>query len=133
MPRSPHLAALVVSAVSCALALAACGPASPPAAAPAGSTCAERTRSARSEVLAVLGANLACASDADCVAVGVGSACFDACSHAGNAKGASAVRDAAAKVDSTICATFKQDGCRFDVPPCAPPRAPRCNQGKCEM
>jgi len=142
MPRSSHLVALALALTSTTLALAACGPATPPAAAPPGATppaatptggtCAERTTRAAKEVIAVLNANLACTADADCVSTGVGSVCFDACSHAVSARGREAVRDASAKVDSTTCATFKQDGCRFDVPPCSPPSAPHCNHGKCE-
>ncbi len=133
MPRLQHAVAVAGLFALGSLVLSGCGAGAPPApGAPGAASCAERTNRARSDVLAVVEQHRACSSDADCVSVGVGSACFDACSRAVSASGVQAVRDAAAEADRTTCAGFKQDGCRFDVPPCAPPMAPRCRQGACE-
>jgi hypothetical protein len=126
---------LSISAIT-ALVLAACGPAVPaataePTPATAGASCKERGALGIKEVLAVVDNSLACTTDADCTVTSVGSVCFDVCSRSVAVKALPAVNDAITKVDTTTCATFKQDGCRFDVPPCVLPSAARCVQGKC--
>jgi hypothetical protein len=129
MSRPVHL--FILSTLTSIL-LAACGPSVPAAtAAPAGASCKETADRGRDEVLAVVNQSLNCAADADCTVTSIGAACFDVCSRAVSTKLLPAVQAAMADVDSTTCATYKQDGCRFDVPPCAPPMAPRCVNGKC--
>ena len=129
MSRPVHW--LSISAVT-ALVLAACGPAVPAATpTPAGASCKDRSTQGIKEVLAVVEQSLACTTDADCAVTSVGSACFDVCSRAVAVKALPAVNDAITRVNTTTCATYKQDGCRFDVPPCMPPGAARCVKGKC--
>jgi hypothetical protein len=130
MPRRSPLSALAAVVTFGALAVAACRPAAPPVAA-AGSTCEDRTRRAAHEVLAVVDANRVCIADSDCVAVGVASTCFDVCLRAVSTRGVEAVRDAEANVDSTVCATFKQDGCVSTPPPCLALPSPKCVKGQC--
>jgi hypothetical protein len=116
-----------------AFALTACSsaPPPPPVVGAQPNQCIARMTAARDEVLPVVEANLTCVTDADCVTVGFGTRCFDSCTRNVNTKGAEAVRQAEAHVNETICKTFKEDGCTFDVPPCAPPRPPKCTAGKC--
>jgi hypothetical protein len=132
MSRSLHVLGLTTFT---ALLLAACGPAAPvvtPAGAPVASSCKDRSALGIKEVLAVVEQSLACTTDADCTVTPIGSACFDVCSRAVSVKALPAVKDAMSRVDATTCATYKQDGCRFDVPPCAPPTAARCVERACQ-
>jgi hypothetical protein len=97
-------------------------------------SCADRTSRARDEVLAVtaLDENIACARDADCITVGIGNQCFDACWRSLNTRGVQAESRAAIRIGRTLCATFEADGCQYQEPSC-PDEAPesRCNEGKC--
>ncbi|MCC6523323.1 MAG: hypothetical protein IT373_11720 [Polyangiaceae bacterium] len=129
-----HLPAIVLTGLL-ATALASAAACGKPASAPGeqlDSECAGRADQARKRVLAAVEANLACRSDDDCQVVAVGSGCFDACTRAVNAEGVAAVAAARAAVDEADCRSFRSDGCRLEHPPCAPPAAAACREGRCE-
>jgi len=81
------------------------------------------------QALAEVAKHTSCTSDADCVAMGIGSACFDVCTRAVNKNEVEAVNAALARAD---CTEFKEAGCQVVVPPCVPPMPPACRQGRCE-
>lgn len=129
-----HLAALALAA----LAVAACDPAAP-AGAPsngpaAGAGSCSENRSAASEALQkVIEQNSACTKDSDCVTIGFGASCFDACTRTIAASGKAAFEAAAEAVDAKECKAYADAGCPRPVPPpCAPPMPPACKAGKCQ-
>jgi hypothetical protein len=81
------------------------------------------------QALAAVEQHARCTADADCVSIEVGAACFDICTRAVNQAEVNAVNAALASAD---CTQFLAAGCSVVPPPCAPPLAPRCNQGHCE-
>lgn len=83
-------------------------------------------------VQAVVDANGACSTDADCVSMAIGTSCFDVCTRTVAAAGRAAVEQALATEDERSCPSFAAAGCKLVVPPCAPPRAPTCHAGRCE-
>lgn len=101
----------------------------PDGAARDGDSCGALAKPAIDQALAVAEQHTACATDADCVSVGMAAACFDVCSRAVNAADVDAIKAALAGAD---CSEFVAAGCAVTAPPCAPPAAPICNQGRCE-
>lgn len=118
-------------------AAAACASAPPPAAAgastavPSTPSCADLRAYALHRLDDVLAAHRACTTDADCVSVGFGASCFDACSRSVAKSGQPALDAASADIDADECRDFKAQGCRSEVPPCAPPAPVACRQGIC--
>lgn len=122
------LAVLVFVCVACA--------ASPPATTGGGVAaepqCAESTNAARARLTAVIDANMACKTDADCTTIGFGASCFDSCSRTIGVSGVDAYKAEIAAVDAKECKAYDDAGCPPMVsPPCAPPEAPACREGKC--
>jgi hypothetical protein len=95
-------------------------------------SCEERRSTAMNDVQAAIDANRQCATDADCTTIAFATNCFDACSRAVSTSGKQAIEASIQKANETVCATYKQDGCSFIVPPCVPPTAPVCKQSFCE-
>ncbi len=95
-------------------------------------TCTQTLTTARLKMRAVIQANQACTSDADCTATGLSAMCFDSCSAAINKGGAAAVEAVRDQVNEAECKTYQSSGCpALPVPPCAPPGPPRCQAGIC--
>jgi hypothetical protein len=94
--------------------------------------CSDLTKPARDRVEAAVEQNRACNVDADCVAVGASSACFDACSRSVAKSGEAAVEQAKSAASASDCKAFSDAGCKVIIPPCMPPTAPVCRGGKCE-
>ncbi len=91
--------------------------------------CSALARPAIDQALAEIAKHTACTTDADCVSIGVGSACFDVCNRAVSKSDVDAVNGLLSKAD---CQQFQAAGCRVTPPPCAPPQPPKCSQGHCE-
>lgn len=106
-----------------------CGAASPASEGGDRDGCQSLSKPATDQVLAEIEQHLSCAEDADCVSIGVASACFDHCSRAVNQAGVNAVKSALANAD---CREFVAADCSVIPPPCAPPSSPICNEGRCE-
>jgi hypothetical protein len=94
-----------------------------------GDKCPGLAKPAVDRALAEVANHAACSSDADCVAVGIASACFDVCTRAVNKSEVDAVTAALKNAD---CGSFTAAGCTVVAPPCAPPKPPTCNAGHCE-
>ena len=122
---------LFVASLSLSAVLFSCA-GSDPEKPPSGDVCQSSSRAASERVAKVAAENLACASDADCVVVGVGATCFDACTRDVNQTGKGAVDRASTLVEASECKKFNEAGCRLDHPPCAPPREARCENGQCQ-
>lgn len=101
------------------------------ASAAGGESCSDRASSAGSPALAAVDNNRACASDQDCVTVGISSACFDMCTRSVASSGVAAVKAALSDADVQGCKAFVAQGCQKVVPPCMPPAAPVCSNGLC--
>ena len=132
------LSLLSVSVAAVLAGAAACASAPPPAAAsaptagPSSSSCADLRAHALRRLDDVLAANGACTTDADCVSVGLGGSCFDACSRSVAKNGQPALDAASADVDAHECRDFKAQGCTAWAPPCAPPPPTACRKGICQ-
>lgn len=100
--------------------------------APGTDVCVDSATKASARVSKVADDNAACASDADCFEVPLRTSCFDACSRSVNQTGKGAVDRAETLVEAGECKTFRSAGCKLVAPPCAPPRAPTCKEGRCE-
>ncbi len=98
---------------------------------PAPASCDALQASAAREVETVIGANVSCTTDADCVSVGVGASCFDHCSRAMNIAGTHELTAATQRVDAAQCREFNERGCTFAAPPCMALPTPRCHEGTC--
>jgi hypothetical protein len=93
-------------------------------------SCADLASRAQSRIAAVLGENLACAVDDDCVSIFFGSAaCAYPCSVLTNEAGVAAVREAAA----LSCEPFDTQGCEDPEVPCAAPPPSICAGGTCAV
>ena len=106
-----------------------CGAASPASGSGDGDECSSLAKPAIDQALAAVEQHASCATDADCVSIGVNAACFDVCSRAVNQAEVNAVQAALASAD---CREFVAADCSVIAPPCAPPMPPTCNQGRCE-
>lgn len=111
------------------LAALGCGAASPASESGDGDGCQSLAKPAVDQALAAVDQHASCATDADCVSIGVNGACFDVCSRAVNQAEVNAVESALANAD---CREFVAADCSVVAPPCAPPQPPTCNQGRCE-
>ncbi|MFO0759062.1 MAG: hypothetical protein U0359_21400 [Byssovorax sp.] len=114
----------IVSAIL-GLVLAACASAQPVEG--GGGDCATKRTAIIDRVNKVLEQQLACSTAADCVSIGYGNSCFDACSRSVSKAGVDAVNAALKSPENNECA-----GCPVVAPPCAPPSAPACVAGKCQ-
>ncbi len=116
-----------------ALVIAACTTGAPATKGPpASDICSGHVEAARDKLTAVIDANRACTSDADCSDVGLGAACFDSCSRPIATSGKAALEAAVAAVNAADCKAYQDDGCPAPIsPPCAPPGPPACQEGKC--
>lgn len=95
--------------------------------------CNAHVDAARGKLQAVLDANMACTTDADCVVVAFGASCFDSCSRVMAASGKAAYDAEGQAVNAGACKAYTDDGCPpMIAPPCAPPADPTCKQGRCE-
>jgi hypothetical protein len=104
----------------------------PATAQPAGA-CSAIAAKAAQRVQTIAAAQRACSTDADCVLVGQGASCFDHCTTSIARAGQPAVDAMVADVDAHECRDFAAQGCRVEVPPCAPPpAAATCRAGQCE-
>lgn len=92
--------------------------------------CTTRRNTANNAVDTAIKANLACSSDADCTLVFKGTQCAGACQAAVNKTGEAAVKAVIADVNATICNNYRQDGCPYASPSCAPVTA-KCVQQQC--
>jgi hypothetical protein len=99
--------------------------------APGHPSCDTLAASAAREVGSAIAAHAACSSDADCVTVGFGASCFDACSRMMNIVGTSELSAASERVESAQCKEFAERGCKLIPPPCMAPPAPSCKAGSC--
>ncbi|HEY8077841.1 MAG TPA: hypothetical protein VIF62_27130 [Labilithrix sp.] len=125
-----NVKALLFSAF--ALLATACATASaPPVETTAAPSCDDLAGAARKEVSSAIESHAACTQDSDCVETALAASCFDSCSRVVASSGAFDVKAARAKVDDAQCKEFAARGCKMIVPPCAPPRPPRCNAGAC--
>lgn len=127
------MTARILTVLGVALGAAACAsspipPGEPPSPTPA---CATLARQAADRVGAVLAANRACTTDADCALVGQSASCFDHCTTAIAGAGKEALRLLVTDVDAHECQEFTAAGCRVEVPPCTPPNAAACHAGVC--
>ena len=128
--RSP--AARVAAWTSLAIGAAACASSAPSPGGANSDTCAGHVDAARNKLVAVLDANNACTSDADCTTVALSAGCFDSCSRTIAASGKASFDAAITAVDAGECKAYKDDGCPAPIsPPCAPPASPTCQEGKC--
>jgi len=96
-----------------------------------GFSCNDLSSAAAKDVLAVIDAHQSCTQASDCISVGLSASCFDQCFRVMSTDGTAALMAAQDKVDQNQCAQFKSQGCKFDVPPCAPPMPLTCVSGKC--
>ena len=104
-----------------------------PATAQAPASCAAIAARAAGRVQGIAAAQRACIADADCVIVAQGASCFDHCTTSIASAGKPAVDAMVADVDAHECRDFAAQGCRVEVPPCAPPPpAATCRAGRCE-
>lgn len=94
-------------------------------------SCASLSNAASSEVSNAIAAHQACAVDADCVQIGFAASCFDSCSRVVAKNGVADVTAAKDRVNADACKQFLAQGCKFDIPPCAPPGMPVCKAGAC--
>ncbi len=116
------------------LLVAACATAAPPPVETTSATsCSELAAAARAEVASAIESHASCKTDADCVETSLSASCFDSCARVVASTGTGEVADAKARVDGAQCKKFAEQGCKVLIPPCAPPRAPRCNAGACTM
>ncbi|WP_394846584.1 hypothetical protein LZC95_03865 [Pendulispora brunnea] len=97
---------------------------------PTSDSCDGRRETARKRVQDAVEYHLQCSSDTDCTQVEFATRCFDSCTRAVNTQGVSAVREAIARVDQTVCATYEQDHCPLVHPPCMQATA-ICKHGYC--
>ncbi|WP_394836160.1 hypothetical protein LVJ94_04540 [Pendulispora rubella] len=125
MKRALALGAFLVGA----LLGTACGKA-PGTSAPTPDSCDGRRETAQKQVQDTIEYHLQCSTDNDCTQVPFATLCFDSCTRAVNTQGVSAVREAVARVDQTVCATYEQDHCPLIHPPCLPATA-ICKHGYC--
>ena len=104
-------------------------------------TCAERTAQMTEEVQATLGpigdgADRSCQSDADCVAVGIGTACYQSgCGYFDvSMAGAATIKAATMAFEDKDCAAFIEAGCVLPVGiySCPAEGFPKCVAGKCQ-
>lgn len=94
--------------------------------------CGESTNAARARLESVIDANMTCKTDADCTTVGFGASCFDSCSRTIGTSGVDAYKAEIGAVNAKECKAYDDAGCLPMVaPPCAPPEAPACKEGKC--
>lgn len=106
-----------------------CGAASPASESGDNDECSSLAKPAVDQALAAVEQHASCATDADCISIGVNSECFDVCSRAVNQAEVNVVKSALASAD---CREFVAADCNVITPPCAPPTGPVCNQGRCE-
>jgi len=72
-----------------------------------------------------------CTQDSDCSLVGHSSTCHDFCSRAVLASSLDAIAETRAAINADQCHQFSSGGCRLEAPPCAPPGAVVCRDGRC--
>ena len=94
-------------------------------------SCEDLATAARKEVSSAIESHAACTQDSDCALDALSAACFDSCSRVVASSGVADVKAARARVNDAQCKEFLARGCKVLVPPCAPPRQPRCNAGAC--
>jgi hypothetical protein len=100
---------------------------------PSGASCSAIAARAAQRVQAIAAAQRGCSTDADCVIVGQGASCFDHCTTSIARAGQPAVDAMVADVGAHECREFAAQGCRVEVPPCAPPpAAATCRAGQCQ-
>lgn len=95
--------------------------------------CAASAAEANAQLQPIVAANLACDKDADCFVVSLSATCLDACSAAVNGQGRGELDRAVVLIEARECKMFKQAGCKLTIPPCAPPRTPTCQSGRCQL
>ncbi len=94
-------------------------------------SCDDLANAARKEVSSAIVSHAACTQDSDCVEEALSASCFDSCARGVASSGLSDVKAARARVNDAQCKEFLARGCKVLVPPCAPPRPPRCHAGAC--
>jgi hypothetical protein len=97
----------------------------------AGSSCNDLASAAQKDVAAVLEAHLSCTQASDCKSIALSASCFDSCTRAIRADGETALKAAQDKANQMQCAQFTSQGCKVTIPPCEPPSAVTCTNGKC--
>jgi hypothetical protein len=136
MTRLPSLYRSLAALLSCSVWLACSGAASPPdASTPQGTNeCSAIQQRASKQVLDVAHAESSrtCSTDQDCTVVSIGGKCFDNCTRAVSASGATLVKAAIDSANANECPAYEQNGCKLIHPPCVPPAAPTCKAGLCE-
>jgi hypothetical protein len=128
---------LLATALALVAILPACASASVPgeplAAPRSPAACASIAAKAAERVQGIASAQRACSTDADCVLVAQGASCFDHCTTSMALGGKAALDAMVADVDAHECREFAAQGCRVEVPPCAPPpAAAACRAGQCQ-
>ena len=113
------------------LSFVACAASGGDARTPTVTECAQQAKPASDKVNAAIEANQTCSADADCMTIAVHSTCFDACTTPIAKSGQAAVEQAISSVSQDECQAFAAVGCKVIIPPCAPPMAPVCREGKC--
>jgi hypothetical protein len=106
--------------------------ASPTSTAGTANDCSAKAKPAFDRAEAAVRAHLECNVDQDCVSLAFATTCFDACSRAVSAAGLEQVKAELAATDARECQAFEAAGCTVMPPPCVPPSAPVCRQGRCE-
>jgi hypothetical protein len=94
-------------------------------------SCNDLASAAQKDVAAVIEAHLSCTQASDCKSVALSASCFDSCTRAIRADGETALKAAQDRANQAQCAQFTSQGCKVTIPPCAPPSAVTCTNGKC--
>jgi hypothetical protein len=97
-------------------------------------SCEEKTGAASALLLAAEtsgGTDLSCQTDDDCRTVWRITDCSDNCSTLTTRTIEEKIKAAIEEANATVCAGFRDAGCRLIIPPCAPPFPPVCAMGMC--
>jgi hypothetical protein len=94
--------------------------------------CQEHQDKASKRLSEVVSSHLTCSADADCVSIGLQTACSDQCNAPINQEGAKLLPTAISTINAEACVGYEDAKCTLTHPPCVPPAAPKCVENKCQ-
>jgi len=95
-------------------------------------TCDALATKAEAKIDAVLKANTSCNVPDDCTNVPYAADCFSACSRVMSKAGLDKLDAAKKDVNANECKAFKDQNCKFSIPPCVAPQTPKCVDHQCQ-